>query len=256
MELCRGPLLSDVIAVTGHLREAMAGLVMWQLVEAVATLHRLGILHRDLKPENVMWKGRTTRGPIRVFDFGLARREGKPDAVLLRELVGTVSYIAPEVFMSRKYGYSCDVWALGIILYEMLCGDVPFANETQIRMAPIDFREQAWGGVSREAKDLVCVLLERSPMRRPTAAQVLEHPWMRAVVGSAEWKHVQERRERFVDAPTTLHSTEGKDAELQEASFGGAQVSAKWAALQDRQCHILHRLAGLEGRTEQCGPGG
>jgi hypothetical protein len=86
--------------------------------------------------------------------------------------------------------------------------------------------------------------------------QVLEHPWMRAVVGSAEWKHVQERGERFVDAPTTLHSTEGKDAELQEASFGGAQVSAKWAALHDRQCHILHRLAGLEGRTEQCGPGG
>jgi serine/threonine protein kinase len=101
-----------------------------------------------------------------VFDFGLARREGKPDAVLPRELVGTISYIAPEarptlrrcpcgchlttglplpplrfpplstvqVFMSRKYGYSCDVWALGIILYEMLCGDVPFANETQIRM--------------------------------------------------------------------------------------------------------------------------
>mmetsp|Transcript_5795 Transcript_5795/g.14060 ORF Transcript_5795/g.14060 Transcript_5795/m.14060 type:complete len:175 (-) Transcript_5795:179-703(-) len=128
-----------------------------------------------------MWENASSQSPLQVFDFGLSCVEGTRGAsALAGELLGTVNYIAPEVFQSRRYTRACDIWSAGIVAHELLCGDVPFANEAQIKLSPLTFSEPAWKTVSPEAKSLVRWMLERVPRNRPTAEQLLQHPCLRA----------------------------------------------------------------------------
>eukprot|EP00873_Tetraselmis_striata_P020062 jgi/Tetstr1/440326/TSEL_028663.t1 len=244
MERCHGPLLSEVVAFEGCLSEAMAAVVMRQLVDAVMTLHAMGVVHRDIKTENVMWKGLSTRSHVKLFDYGLGRREGAPDAAQPRELLGTINYIAPEVFLSRQYTYACDTWALGVVLYEMLCGDVPFANETQIKMAPPDFREAVWASVSPSAKELIMRLLDKSPGKRPTAAQVLEHPWMTAA------RKAEQEQARPAHETAGRKVAEGaggpEAATMQAVVVRAGDEGCRWAELEERQLRVLHQLSRLE----------
>jgi len=98
--------------------------------------------------------------------------------------VGTPSYMAPEVWKGQKYGKKVDVWAIGVIIYIMLCGFPPFYNESNevmaksIQSGEFEFPSPYWDNISELAKDLIMSILRVEPDDRPDAGEILEHPWL------------------------------------------------------------------------------
>ncbi|XP_027949432.1 testis-specific serine/threonine-protein kinase 5-like, partial [Eumetopias jubatus] len=125
-----GDLLEHINAVSDHrcrpgLGEEAARRLFWQLVSAVAHCHSSGIVHRDLKCENILLDD---QGLLKLTDFGFANRLGLKNS-LLSTFCGSVAYTAPEILMSKKYnGEQADLWSLGIILYAMVTGKLPFKD--------------------------------------------------------------------------------------------------------------------------------
>jgi WD40 repeat protein len=141
------------------------------IAEAVAEAHRAGVLHLDLKPENIMLP---RDGRLRVIDFGLARVAGRP-----HDLVGgTHAYMAPEQWRGEEPGPAADVWALGVMLSELVTGRRPFEPAARVEIAALVTSpvaapqiDEARAG-SRELAALLRACVEREPARRPTAREV------------------------------------------------------------------------------------
>lgn len=156
--------------------EAEAAATMRQVIQGVAACHSKGIAHRDLKPENVLLR----QSQFVLADFGLAAdvTSGRP----LFQSCGTAEFAAPEVWQSLGSGYnqSCDIWSLGILLYILMCGCPPYSSRAlrQQDNTPLRFPHNEWATVSETAIELIRCMLDRDPGRRPTANELLEHPWV------------------------------------------------------------------------------
>nr|ABE72958.1 calcium dependent protein kinase 3 [Medicago truncatula] len=182
MELCAGGELFDRIIAKGHYSEKAAASICRQIVNVVNICHFMGVMHRDLKPENFLLASKDENALLKATDFGLAVfiEEGK----VYRDIVGSAYYVAPEV-LRRRCGKEIDIWSAGVILYILLSGVPPFWAETEkgifdaILEGHIDFESEPWPKISDSAKDLVRKMLIQEPKKRITAAQVLEHPWIK-----------------------------------------------------------------------------
>src|SRR5215831_14172780 len=136
MEWIPGKPLKEMIPAQG-LPPATATRYGYEIASALTHAHERGVIHRDLKSANVMI---TPEGRVKVLDFGLARQLGAIASVESGELtltsegkiVGTPAYIAPEVLRGAKAGPGSDIWALGVVLFEMLTGRLPFQGHTLI----------------------------------------------------------------------------------------------------------------------------
>ncbi|CAI5536670.1 unnamed protein product [Closterium sp. Naga37s-1] len=145
-------------------------------------VHYLRQPNKDLKPENFLVSSEEEGAPLKAVDFGLSAfyRPGH----LLHTVAGSAFYMAPEVIRG-SYGPEADLWSVGVVLYILLSGSPPFWAETnegifeEILWGHVDQSEEPWPQVSTEAKQLVLSLLQQQPERRPTAAQLMEHPWVR-----------------------------------------------------------------------------
>ncbi|KAK4382290.1 Calcium-dependent protein kinase [Sesamum angolense] len=159
MELCEGGELFDRIVARGHYTERAAAAVTRTIVEVI----------------------QKETAPLKAIDFGLSIffKPGER----FDEIVGSPYYMAPEV-LKRNYGPEVDVWSAGVILYILLCGIPPFWAETEQGVAQaiirsvVDFKRDPWPKVSDKAKDLVKKMLNPDPKQRPTAQEVLDHPWL------------------------------------------------------------------------------
>ncbi|XP_026409902.1 calcium-dependent protein kinase 2-like [Papaver somniferum] len=182
MELCEGGELFDRIIAQGHYSERAAAAICRSIVSVVNICHFMGVMHRDLKPENFLLSSKDEGALLKATDFGLSVfiEEG----MVYRDIVGSAYYVAPEV-LKRKYGKEIDVWSAGVMLYILLSGVPPFWAENEkgvfeaILLGEIDFASAPWPTISNSAKDLVSKMLTHDPKKRITAAEVLEHPWMR-----------------------------------------------------------------------------
>ncbi|KAG8386125.1 hypothetical protein BUALT_Bualt03G0116500 [Buddleja alternifolia] len=182
MELCAGGELFDRIIAKGHYSERAASSICRSIVNVVHICHFMGVMHRDLKPENFLLSDKTQTALLKATDFGLSVfiEEGK----IYKDVVGSAYYVAPEV-LRRKYGKEVDIWSAGVMLYILLTGVPPFWAETEkgifdaILRGNVDFESQPWPSISSSAKDLVGRMLTQDPKQRITAAEVLEHPWIR-----------------------------------------------------------------------------
>lgn len=146
MELLEGESLAQRLRRAGRLSAEEALPIVRQVAEALHAAHQAGVVHRDLKPGNVVLT--ESRGSVRavVTDFGLARLEsGEPqaaaDLTAQAGVVGTPAYLAPEQIEGKEITASVDIYALGIVLYEMLTGTVPFTGETALSVAVRRLRE-------------------------------------------------------------------------------------------------------------------
>jgi len=179
-EYCSGGDLSKLIRKEGGLNETRAKNIFFQLMHAVNYLHSCNIVHRDIKSENVLLKERTA-DDVRLLDFGLSRL--MPRAELLMTSVGTLDYRAPEVCLRQPYGSSCDCWSLGVVLYEMLSGELPclFSSEEGVvayARNGVQFSGKKWASISESAKDLIRHLLVFEPEKRYTCEEALASQWL------------------------------------------------------------------------------
>ncbi|KAM9419120.1 serine/threonine-protein kinase DCLK3 isoform 2-T2 [Salvelinus alpinus] len=183
MEMVAGGDLFEAIAVRGKFPEKEAGLMVCDVSEALRYIHSKTIVHRDLKPENLLVEfGSDGVRRLKLGDFGLAMVVTEP----IFTVCGTPTYVAPEILSETGYGLPVDLWALGVILYVLLCGFPPFRSRDRdqgelfqmIREAHLTFLSPYWDDISDGARGLVRALLQVDPTERLTAAQTLMHPWI------------------------------------------------------------------------------
>lgn len=160
-ELVTGGELYSTMRVIGLLSKPQAQFYIGGLILALESLHERYIAYRDLKPENVLLDH---QGYTKLIDFGCAvKLRG-----LSHTIVGTPHYMAPEVIFGKGYGFSCDVWSLGVCLYELICGPLPFAAGTEDPMEV--FREILLAKLRfpvHATKDRSAVNIMRRLLRRP-----------------------------------------------------------------------------------------
>ena len=180
-EYVGGGELFAYIVQKGRLEESEASRLFAQMVAAVDSIHRQLVIHRDLKPENVLLDA---NGDIKVIDFGLGTLLNYSDEVLT-VACGSPHYAAPEMLLGGGYlGQRADMWSLGVCLYAMVCGCLPFDEpEMEVlydRIIAGEYDFSPAPNLSHAAKDMITGLLRSPPEERMTAREVLSHKWMRA----------------------------------------------------------------------------
>jgi len=192
MELCTGGDMFEHIMKMKKVSEEDVKEILKQLLEALVYCHKLKIIHCDLKLENMIYADKKNDS-IRVVDFGLAKNRDR--FVWLSKVGGTAMYIAPEC-LTQQYTESVDIWAVGILAFEMMHGYVPFCNSGRSAVATIKAASQGfqnkfksgkgpwWNkrvNISNTARKFILDCLHVDPAKRMTAAEALQHPWFKEV---------------------------------------------------------------------------
>ena len=177
LEWCPGDELYNYLLQKGALDPAKVQRIFTQLVGAVTYVHNKSCVHRDLKLENILLD---KHGDVKLVDFGFTREyEGKSN--YLQTWCGTVCYSAPEMLKGEKYaGEKVDVWSLGIILYALLVGELPFDDddETVTKTRILKEEPKFPDNFPPQAKELCQALLSKRPILRPSLADILQNPWL------------------------------------------------------------------------------
>eukprot|EP00986_Skeletonema_menzelii_P009328 scaffold4219_cov142-Skeletonema_menzelii.AAC.11 len=183
MELMSGGDLFDRIGKRKTYTENDARNLCRNMLEAVRYCHQNSVAHCDMKPKNLLLLDDDDDVNVKLSDFGFATRVYEPRS--LTSQCGTPFFVSPEVLMRSPYDQQSDMWSVGVIIYLLLGGDLPFMGRTQkelfrsIVLCDYDFPEESWAHVSDEAKDLVKKLLVTDPKKRLTSTAAMQSPWMR-----------------------------------------------------------------------------
>lgn len=183
MEYADSGELFDYIVNHGRINERDACRFFHQIVEAVDYVHHLKVCHRDLKPENILLQKNKDFYTVKLIDFGLSNTyEGD---VLLKTACGSPCYAAPEMIAGKKYvGSLADIWSLGVVLFAMVCGYLPFEDDN----TAVLYRKILSGNyklpnyLSREIRDLFSHILETDPSKRYTMNDIRKHRWYTQVI--------------------------------------------------------------------------
>ena len=163
--------------------ERQATNIMSQIASGVKYLQSYGIVHRDLKPANIMITQQNDFGVIKIMDFGLSKILSSNESMV--DGYGTLSYVAPEVLLRTPYNKEVDIWSMGIILYYMLCGKLPFRGKKEQEVAEkivysdLEFDEDDWEMRSQTVQNLIRSCLEKTKEKRITIDDFINHPWFK-----------------------------------------------------------------------------
>lgn len=173
--------LEDVLKrVSGPIPERFIPVLAFQIVKGLQFLHSHKQLHRDIKPGNILLN---SSGCVKLSDFGISKTLDNTTN-MCDTFVGTATYMSPERALGKDYSFSSDIWSLGMVLFEVASGKFPFPTMASF---PVLFdhlcnrpepRLSDCPSLSPELQDLVSLCLQRDPLRRPTASQLLEHPFL------------------------------------------------------------------------------
>ena len=177
MELCQNKTLRNLIQKRKHLTELEVQCYMFQIIQGLKYMHYRRIIHRDLKPENIFLDDKSD---LKIGDFGYAVKLSSKDEKR-KSILGTIFYCAPEVIDRKNYdGYSfkADIWSLGVIMYNLLTGILPFFDTndniySKIINGSFSFPDDI--EIEKAAKDLIKQILEVNPKKRPDLNQILSH---------------------------------------------------------------------------------
>ncbi|MGH3389404.1 MAG: Stk1 family PASTA domain-containing Ser/Thr kinase [Actinomadura sp.] len=173
MEYVPGRTLRDLLDERGRLGPGQALQLMQPVLAALGAAHRGGLVHRDVKPENVLL---TADGQVKVADFGLARAETASKQTKTGMIIGTVAYMAPEQVLSGHADVRSDVYAAGIMLFELLTGRQPYEGDTPLAVAykhvneVVPLPSSLLPGVPPQLDALIATATSHDPARRPADA--------------------------------------------------------------------------------------
>ncbi|KAH8731094.1 hypothetical protein GQ44DRAFT_605292 [Phaeosphaeriaceae sp. PMI808] len=175
-EFVNGGQMLDYIISHGRLKEKQARKFARQIASALDYCHRNSIVHRDLKIENILI---SKTGDIKIIDFGLSNLFSPRGQ--LKTFCGSLYFAAPELLQAKQYtGPEVDVWSFGIVLYVLVCGKVPFDDQSmpqlhaKIKKGHVDY--PPW--LSAECRNLIHRMLQTDPTQRLTLSEIMNHPWL------------------------------------------------------------------------------
>ena len=163
--------------------ERQATNIMSQIASGVKYLQQYGIVHRDLKPDNIMITQQNDFGVIKIMDFGLSKILSPNEKMV--DGYGTLSYVAPEVLLRTPYNKEVDIWSMGVILFYMLSGKLPFRGRKEQEVAEkivysdLEFDEDDWEIRSQSVQDLITRCMEKDAQKRITIDEFINHPWFK-----------------------------------------------------------------------------
>ncbi|KAI5850085.1 kinase-like domain-containing protein [Tricharina praecox] len=176
LEYCPGDELFNYLIKNGRLSTQKTKRIFTQLVGAVSYVHLNNCVHRDLKLENIMLDKAEN---VKLCDFGFTREYERNK--LLQTFCGTVCYSAPEMLKGERYmAYAVDVWSLGVILYALLCGELPFDEdvESETKLKILNDEPKYPDDIPDDAVSLLKAMLQKKPSLRPTLSELLAHPFL------------------------------------------------------------------------------
>ena len=211
-ERLAGPTLREALGRAGRLPIDEAAAAARALCEALAHAHAAGVLHRDVKPENIMYRGPGRSGGVVLIDFGLARLRDDAPLTAIGTCVGSPSYVAPERLMQRPDDHRADLYAVGVVLYEMLAGRPPFTG-----VGPVEIGRQHILERPRPIQDvrpavpsalaaIVHCALEKDPERRFHRADAMAAALETVPASAADDSLVMEIPPDWVDSVSTSES--------------------------------------------------
>ena len=177
-------LVMDLVAggsLREHLREhrtlgpGEAARLTAQVAAALAETHELGVIHRDLKPDNILLHRTDGELETRLTDFGIARVLHTPGLTTTHAVVGTPHYMAPESFHSASVSPAADVYALGVLLYELVCGRTPYDSDSvhDLMRLHLEGGPERRPGIPDALWEIITGCLEHKPRLRPTAGELI-----------------------------------------------------------------------------------
>ncbi|MFT4244995.1 MAG: protein kinase [Micrococcaceae bacterium] len=173
MELVHGEPLSNLIDRDPHFSVDEALDYVGQTARALSEAHELGLIHRDIKPGNLMI---TPDNQVKITDFGISRIANQVPLTATGQVMGTAQYLAPEQATGKPATGSSDIYALGIIGYEMLAGERPFTGDSQVAIALAQVNEEPPplpDSTPEPVRNLVMAMLEKDPEKRPDDAEAI-----------------------------------------------------------------------------------
>ena len=190
MEYIRGGRLTDYMKEKKfNFTEKRAAEIIYQIAMGVKYLHKYGIIHRDLKPDNIMLTEASDKGQIKIMDFGLSKILGKKEKTV--DGFGTLTFVSPEVLIRKPYNKEIDIWSIGVILYLILSGDLPFDDEDDdeqkiaksIVFNEVEFPPKKFGNRSKEVISLIKKCLTKEPKNRIKIDEIIKSDWIQSNIG-------------------------------------------------------------------------
>lgn len=210
LELCEG---GDIFEYWKDevFSEQHAARVIKSVALGLQYLHSHGIIHRDIKPENLLYTKATETTPsfLKITDFGLSIYRETPEVIQAKlvTVCGTEIYMAPEMLSKKGYDKECDLWSVGVMLYELLAGYPPFIHNNpeelmkSIKEGKVNYPEKHWAGISKEAKEVVSGLLTVDVKERWKVENLLSSKWVTGCISSKAFS---------ADYKTRMHLTRCK----------------------------------------------
>lgn len=209
-EYVNGGQMLDYIISHGKLKEKQARKFARQIASSLHYCHRNNIVHRDLKIENILI---SKTGDIKIIDFGLSNLFSPKS--LLKTFCGSLYFAAPELLQARQYvGPEVDVWSFGIVLYVLVCGKVPFDDQSmpqlhaKIKKGHVEYPQ----GLSSDCRHIISRMLVTDPKQRATMSEIMNHPWMTKGFNGPPENHLPHRETLQLPLdPEIIHRMTGFD---------------------------------------------